>query len=73
MGMNEAMNLHTRRKTERRELSVYFAAAFLVVLPLVMVTRTLDLFRGRVHRRPGSVIEETSSRVSTLLGFVFMA
>ncbi len=71
--MNHVIATQTRRRHERREMSFYYAAGFLVFLPLVALKRGAERMHGRVDPRKGSVLEETHAKLSAMLGFVFMA
>lgn len=62
----------TRRRHERRQLRLYYFVAFGLCLPVVAMSRLAGGGKAKERSRQ-SLASETSSKVSAMLGFGFMA
>lgn len=63
-----------RRRSEQREIRLYYMFGFAVCLPVVCCSRLVRLLSRNEQGWEGStILEETSAKVRGMLGFVFMA
>lgn len=68
-----AGDTRARRRTEQRELRLYYAVAFCLCFPVVAMARFTAAVKGKEVGTREGLIAETNSKVSAMLGFGFMA